>query len=348
MARNLRADVLQMPFARRAYEAVRERLPGALLAALISLAAAFIVTRYGGPMLLLALLLGMAFNFLSEDPKVALGLDFCTRTVLRVGVALLGARITFEQIATLGWRAVLIVVLAIFATMLFSRFAARRLGLSGTFAALSGTAVSICGVSAALAAASVLPERPELQRQTVIVCIAVTALSTIAMLLYPLLASFAGFTQVEGGVFLGATIHDVAQVIGAGYTMSATHGDVATVTKLLRVLMLAPLVLVLAALIRRTPSPAGASRRWHMLLPPWFLLAFIVVVSLNSAHLLSVRVVGSAVVGSQACLILAIAALGLRTSLAGLREVGWRPLLLMVGQTVFLAAAVAALLIVTA
>lgn len=337
---------MQLPI--DAYAGVRQRLPGALLATLIALAAAFIVTRYGGPILLLALLLGMAFNFLSEDPKVAVGLDFCTKFILRLGVALLGARITFEQIAALGLRAVAIVIVAIFATMLFSRIAARRLGLSGTFAALSGTAVSICGVSAALTAASVLPDRPEVARQTVIVCIIVTALSTIAMLIYPALASIARFTPIEGGVFLGATIHDVAQVVGAGYTMSSTHGDVATVTKLLRVLMLAPLVLTLAVLVRRVGQPTPTGHRWQMLLPPWFLLAFLTIVTLNSAHLLAAPVVSNAVFGSQVCLILAIAALGLRTSLASLRDVGWRPLVLMAGQTVFLALVVAALLTATA
>lgn len=323
-------------------------MPGILLAGLVAIAAAFIVTRYGGPILLLALLLGMAFNFLSESPRVAVGLDFCTRFILRIGVALLGARVTFDQIATLGWRAVGIVLIAIAATMLFSRFAARRLGLSGTFAALSGTAVSICGVSAALTAASVLPETPETARNTVIICIAVTALSTIAMLVYPALATIAHFTPVDGGVFIGATIHDVAQVVGAGYTMSATHGDVATVTKLLRVLMLAPLVLVLAALVRRAGQSASVASSWRMLLPPWFLVAFLAIVTLNSAHALPARVVVDAITGSQACLILAIAALGLRTSLASLREVGWRPLALMVGQTVFLALLVAILLAVTA
>lgn len=330
-----------------AYLSVRARLPGVALAGLVALAAAFIVSRYGGPILLLALLLGMAFNSLSDSRRVALGLDFCTRFILRLGVALLGARVTFDQIAALGWRAAGIVIAAIAATMLFSRYAARHMGLSGTFAALSGTAVAICGVSAALTAASVLPERAETARDTVLVCITVTALSTIAMLIYPALASIAHFTPIEGGVFLGATIHDVAQVVGAGYTMSATHGDVATVTKLLRVLLLAPLVLTLAVLVRRAGQPAAVGRRWQMLLPPWFLLAFLLVVALNSAQMLPARIASNAVSTSQACLILAIAALGLRTSLASLREIGWRPLVLMVAQTTFLALTVTALLLVT-
>jgi uncharacterized integral membrane protein (TIGR00698 family) len=329
------------------YNQLRACLPGVALATLVALAAAFVVARYGGPILLLALLLGMAFNFLSESPVVAPGLDFCCKFILRIGVALLGARVTFEQIAALGWQAAAIVVVAIAATMAFSRFAARRMGLSGTFAALSGTAVSICGVSAALTAASVLPERAETARNTVIICITVTALSTIAMVVYPALASIAHFTPIEGGVFLGATIHDVAQVVGAGYTMSSTHGDVATVTKLLRVLLLAPLVLTLAVLVRRAGRPAAVGPRWRLLLPPWFLFAFVVVVALNSAHMLPVRVMSEAVQISQACLVLAIAALGLRTSLASLREVGWRPLVLMMAQTVFLALTVTALLLLT-
>jgi uncharacterized integral membrane protein (TIGR00698 family) len=327
---------------------MRLRLPGVLVAALVALAAEFIVNRYGGPILLLALLLGMAFHFLSEDVRLALGLDLCTKFILRLGVALLGARITFEQIVALGLRPIAIVLTSIAATMLVSMLVARRLGLTRSFAALSGTAVSICGVSAALTAASVLPQRPELARQTVVVCITVTALSTMAMLLYPPLASLAHFTPVEGGVFIGATIHDVAQVVGAGYTMSATHGDVATLTKLLRVLMLAPLVLVLATIThRRTAVRQGRGHGAMLLLPPWFLLAFAAIVTTRSLDLLPARVTQLAIEGSQLCLILAIAALGLRTSLGTIRDVGWRPFALMVTQTVFLALLVAALLAVT-
>lgn len=321
--------------------------PGVLLAIVIALAAGFIVTRYGGPLLLLALLLGMAFNFLSVDERLAPGLELCSRSVLRVGIALLGARITMSQITELGARVLIIVVIAIAATMLFSRVAAKRLGLSGAFAALSGTAVSICGVSAALTAASVLPQHQRSADHTVIVCIGVTALSTLAMLLYPLLASLTGFSASDGGVFLGATIHDVAQVVGAGYTMSVEHGDVATVTKLLRVLLLAPLVLTLSILMRNAYGSRVRGETWRGLIPPAFLLAFIGMVALNSWRPFPPAFVSWATGASQACLILAIAALGLRTSLASLREVGWRPLALMGAQTAFLAALVCALLLAT-
>lgn len=325
---------------------VQRWAPGVLLAIVIALAAGFIVTRYGGPLLLLALLLGMAFNFLSTDPRLAPGLELCSRSVLRAGVALLGARITLAQIGDLGARVLLIVIGAIAATMLFSRIAGRWLRLPGAFAALSGTAVSICGVSAALTAASVLPKHQRSADHTAIVCIGVTALSTLAMLVYPLLASLTGFNATDGGVFLGATIHDVAQVVGAGYTMSIEHGDVATVTKLLRVLLLAPVVLALSVLLRS----AGAARvagGWRGLTPPAFLLAFIAIVALNSLAPLPSAVVSWSSSASQACLILAIAALGLKTSLASLREVGWRPLALMTAQTAFLAGVVCALLLIS-
>lgn len=326
---------------------VQRSAPGVLLAIVIALAAGFIVTRYGGPLLLLALLLGMAFNFLSTDLRLAPGLELCSRSVLRVGIALLGARITLAQIGDLGARVLLIVIAAIIATMLFSRIAARWLRLPGAFAALSGTAVSICGVSAALTAASVLPQHQRSADHTAIVCIGVTALSTLAMLVYPLLASLTGFNATDGGVFLGATIHDVAQVVGAGYTMSIEHGDVATVTKLLRVLLLAPVVLALSVLLRSAGAARVASGGWRGLTPPAFLLAFIVIVALNSLAPLPSAVVSWSSNASQACLILAIAALGLKTSFASLREIGWRPLALMAAQTAFLAGVVCALLLIS-
>jgi uncharacterized integral membrane protein (TIGR00698 family) len=239
------------------------------------------------------------------------------------------------------------VLAGIAATMIGSRLIARRLGLDASFAALSGTAVSICGVSAALTVASVLPQKPTLARETVVVCIAVTALSTIAMMLYPPLATLAGFSPVEGGVFIGATIHDVAQVVGAGYSLSGTHGDVATLTKLLRVLLLAPLVLTVGLLFARRSHEPKRRGFGSALIPPWFLLAFLGIVTANSLRLLPMPLVQVAVESSQACLVLAIAALGIHTSLGTLRDVGWKPLALMVAQTGLLAVVVASLLALT-
>src|SRR5690606_36556031 len=140
----------------------------------------------------------------------------------------------------------------------------------------------ICGVSAALTAAAVLPKRPDSERNTILVCLGVTTLSTTAMVLYPLIASLAGLDQTAAGIFLGATIHDVAQVVGAGYMMSEVTGNVATLTKLLRVACLVPVTLAITLIVagwlrREQGADAGARPGPSPSVGlPWFLVAFAV------------------------------------------------------------------------
>jgi uncharacterized integral membrane protein (TIGR00698 family) len=162
----------------------------------------------------------------------------------------------------------------------------------------------------------------------------VTALSTVAMVLYPLLASLFHFTHAQTGVFLGGTIHDVAQVVGAGYSVSQESGDVATIIKLLRVALLVPSVLVISLLSRRVDAPEGGKRP---ALIPLFLIAFIGIVLLNSVHLIPPAVQGWLGDASRWCIVVAIAALGIKTSLVALGHVGPRAIALMVAETVFIA-----------
>jgi uncharacterized integral membrane protein (TIGR00698 family) len=334
-------------------ESLLRHAPGLFLAAGVALASWLVAAVYGGPIMLYALLFGMACHVFGKRAAYENGLQLSAKTLLRLGVALLGARITIDQIATLGIETIAIVIAAVAVTMILGQFLARNAGMDKSFAAVSATAVSICGVSAALTAASVVPRTPHLERGTVVACLTVTALSTIAMVVYPLIAAALGLDARTGGVFLGATIHDVAQVVGAGYMLSPEHGEAAVVTKLLRVALLAPVVVALAVLSARWASAAQTSakrdwRGWLKLLSlPWFLTMFLVIVALHSARILPEAVFDAGRVASQALLVLAIAALGLRTSLGSLLEVGWKPVAVMVLQTLLLGGFVlAALLLV--
>ncbi|MEP6877083.1 MAG: putative sulfate exporter family transporter, partial [Burkholderiales bacterium] len=167
--------------------ALQARWPGALLCTVIAMAAGFVARLHGGPQLLYALLFGVSFHFLHEDAKIRPGVELCTGIVLRLGVALLGARITIAQIAALGWSTALIVVGCVLSTICGGIWLARRLGLNTTQGLLSGGATAICGASAALAISAVLPRSREQDRFTLLVVVSVTSLSTLAMLLYPLL-----------------------------------------------------------------------------------------------------------------------------------------------------------------
>lgn len=328
------------PFAAR----LRGRWPGALLCAVIALAASFIARVHGGPPLLYALLFGVSFHFLHEDARIRPGIDLCTAHLLRLGVALLGARITLGQIASLGWVSAAVVVVAVASTIAGGLWLARRLGLPSAQGLLSGGATAICGASAALAIAAVLPRSREQERFTLLVVVAVTTLSTLAMLVYPLLAHALALPAAQAGLFLGGSIHDVAQVVAAGYLMDRETGDAAVVVKLLRVAMLA-LVVVAATLAfgaGRRGTPGGPPRRalWSRTLGlvPWFLWAFAGLVLLQSAHGLPPGLAPVLDEVSRGCLVLAIAGLGIKTSFQSLLRTGWRPLALLLCETLWLAA----------
>jgi uncharacterized integral membrane protein (TIGR00698 family) len=319
---------------------LRTYLPGVMFSVIIGMAATFVSNVYGGPTVLFALLLGMAFNFISAESRLAAGVAFSARSVLRLGVALLGARITVEQIMGLGLSTMAGVAVAVALTILFGLITARAVGLQRRFGVLTAGAVAICGASAAAAIAAVLPRHETHDRDTAFTIIGVTTLSTVAMVVYPLLAAVFHFTHAQTGVFLGGTIHDVAQVVGAGYSVSPETGDVATIVKLVRVALLIPVVLVISMLSRRVEVSEARKRPP---LVPAFLVAFLGIVTLNSFHLIPPPVQSVLSDASRWCIVVAIAALGVKTSLAALAQVGHRAALLMVSETVFIAILVLAL-----
>ena len=315
---------------------VQRLYPGLLAAGTIGLAATFLGEQYKSPVMLFALLIGMAFHFLYEDKRSAPGIDFASKTVLRVGVALLGARITAEQILGLGLMPLVTVAAATGSTIVLGGVAARWLGLSRRFGVLSGGSVGICGASAALAISSVLPPSPDRERDTIVTVVTVTALSTLAMILYPMLVVALHLSHAHAGIFLGGTIHDVAQVEGAGYTISPETGDIATYVKLLRVSLLLPVVFVIALLLKSRGGESTTGR-----LPvPLFLLGFVALVLIGSAGLLPKPAIDGAGFVSRWCLVTAVSALGAKTSFGSLVKVGWKPVALMVAETVWIGAVV--------
>jgi len=320
-------------------DAARRLFPGLAVALLVGMAAAFLGGHYKGSMLLFALLLGMTLNFLSEDVRMQAGIQFAASTVLRVGVALLGLRLTLDNVASLGGATVLALALAVVATVLAGLALARLLGQDRDLGLLVGGATAICGASAALAIASVLPQRPGQEQRTTLAVIGVTTLSTAAMVVYPALTGWLGFDATTAGIFIGATIHDVAQVVGAGYSLSTAAGDAATITKLIRVAFLMPLLLCIALVLRGNPATRSGAP-----LLPWFAVAFALLMLINSTGFVPAPVQQLASQGSQICLVVAIAGVGLKTSLREVAALGWRPVVMMVGVTLLLAVLAAAYL----
>jgi len=318
---------------------VRNYFPGVLASAITAIAATFLSEHYGGPVMLFALLLGMAFYFLSQEGRCVAGIEFASKRVLRVAVGLLGAQITIAEIMKLGPTPVVTVVGAVILTILFGALAARAMGLSRPFGILTSGAVAICGASAALAISSVLPKGENHERDTVFTVIGVTALSTVAMIIYPLITSVFNLDHAAVGMFLGGTIHDVAQVVGAGFSVSEETGNVATFTKLLRVAMLLPVVVTLSYVFRA--HQVGKAGRQL----PGFLVVFALLVVANSAGVIPPAVLVILKNVSRWSLVTAIAALGMKTSLKAMAEVGGRAIALIVAETVFLAVLVLAVVV---
>jgi len=307
--------------------------PGLMLSATIAAAAAFLGAHYGAPVMLFALLIGMAFNFLHEAGPCRAGVDFAARFVLRLGVGLLGLRIAFEDLAQIGLSGAGLLVGLIVLTIATGFLAAPLFRRQWRFALLTGGAVAICGASAALAIAAVIPANEKTERNTLFTVMAVTALSTVAMVLYPLLFQSMGLSELQQGFLIGATIHDVAQVVGAGFSVSDSAGEMATVTKLFRVAMLPVVLVAIVVVLRLTGSqPRGGK----IPLLPWFMVLFLTLVVLSSTIDLPQALVTQVDTISRACLITAIAALGIKTSLKALTAVGGGHLAIVVIETLVL------------
>ena len=320
----------------------RVLFPGVLACAVTAAAATFLSQHYGAPVMLFALLLGLAMNFLSREGPCKPGIEFSSRTLLRIGVALLGLRITVSQIADLGWQPIAIVVLTVALTIGVSMLAARLMGFQTLFGLLSGGATAICGASAAMALAAALPNHPMKERATLFTVVGVSALSTLVMIVYPMIAQAIGLDPRAAGVFLGATIHDVAQVVGAGYSMSQQTGDVATVVKLMRVAMLLPVIIFAVLMSRRHAGETPGGPRPPLL--PGFAVGFALLVVVNSTGWLPGVVAKTGSDLSRWLLVASIAGIGMKTQLTELITVGLRPVVLMIGETVFLAALTLALM----
>jgi uncharacterized integral membrane protein (TIGR00698 family) len=292
-------------------------------------------TRIGSwwvPPLIIALIVGMTLRPLVIAPVFEAGVALAGRTLLRVGVALLGARLTFGDMVSAGLLPVVVAALAVFGTIAFGAWAARWFGLPRDLGLLTGCSVGVCGAAAAMAAGAALPRRPSSDRDVAFTVMGVNALSTVVMVAYPYMQDSLRYTAFEMSVFLGGAIHDVAQVAGAGQMMNDPKvlAD-AVLTKLLRVAMLLPGIMFIVWWVTRAGEMTGAARPR----PPFFLFGFLALAALNSLGLFPAAVQQALTLASAILITIAIAALGIKTSLASLAAIGPRPVALLVVQTVF-------------
>jgi len=308
-------------------------VPGLAICAIASAAAAWLAQNYGVPIILAGLLLGLALNFASGDARTHEGLDWVSRHGLRAGIVLLGLQVTLMQIAGMGAVPFLGLALVMAAALVAALLAARATGQSPAVGLLAGGSTAICGASAALALYGAIGRERIEQAQFTLTLVILAAASAIALVTYPPLARMLDFTDAQAGFLVGASVHDVAQAIGAGFAVSDAAGAQATVVKLTRVALLAPLVTLAALWIARAQPVAAAAGGARVPLLPGFILAFLALVAVNSLVELPPMLAGHALTLSKTLLLLAVTATAMRTRTDLLLELGWRAVMPVLAAT---------------
>jgi uncharacterized integral membrane protein (TIGR00698 family) len=276
--------------------------------------------------MILALLLGLALRAaIGARPVLNPGLRLAARPVLRAGIVLLGLQLTASDVATIGLRGFAIVAASLVATFFVTRRLGLWLGVERGLAELLAAGTSICGASAVVATNAVT-RAPEEDVAYAVAC--VTLFGTVAMLLYPVLPL--GLDPTNFGLWSGASIHEVGQVVAAAYQDGQRAGDIGTVAKLTRVAMLAPLVLSLG-FARRSEGTVAAPP------VPWFVFGFVAMIVVASLYPVPPAIKQMSAQTAAFLLATALGAMGFETSFAALRRKGMRPLLLAGSGAIFIA-----------
>ena len=312
-------------------------LPGLALGGAVT-AAAFLLRSLELPglsrlsPLMLAIMIGMLVrNTLGRPEAARAGLAFSLRGPLRLGIILLGLQVTLAEILGIGWSGLLILAFALLSTYLFTLWLGGRLGVAPGLATLIAAGTGVCGASAIVAANTVVRDGDE---SVAYALATVTLFGTIAMFSYPLIGAALHMPTEVYGLWSGASVHEVAQVVAAGFARGQAEGEFATVAKLARVLMLAPLVIGMGLWAARQTQ--GGSRTGSPPIP-WFVFGFLALVLLGDTGWIDPQLRLYANLATQILLTFALAAVGLETDIRRLIAQGWQPLLLGALATVYIA-----------
>lgn len=324
--------------------ALRELVPGLLTCLTAALAALWLSEHYGFPAILLGLLIGLALNFLAQLESLGAGLDFTARHFLRIGIVLLGLQVTLTDLSDLGWMPFVGLALVMASAFAAGIAGARMSDQDRYTEALAGGATAICGASAALALYAVIGEDRLDRARFTVTLVGVALASALALSLYPAIAAALGLSDVQTGYLVGASIHDAAQAIGGGYAISDAAGEQATIIKLTRVALLAPVIALVALWLGRGSAEEEQTRPiWRRIPVPWFILVFLMLVAVSSAITVPPALAERGLDASKFLLLLAVTATAMRSRLSLLLEAGWRPLVpVFAATTVSFAAALGA------
>jgi uncharacterized integral membrane protein (TIGR00698 family) len=313
-------------------------VPGLLLTAAIA-GSAFALRQVPGaglfsPMIL-AIVIGIAFHNLVGTPARARpGVAVALRRLLRLAIILLGLQLTVAQVMQVGAGGIAVIALTLIATFLFTTWLGRRLGVERKLAELIAAGTSICGASAVIATNTVT-NAPDEDVAYAVAC--VTVFGSIAMVFYPLLPGLLNLDPHAFGLWSGASIHEIAQVVAAAFQGGQQAGEFGTIAKLSRVMLLAPMVIGLGLVAARRARFAGRDDARPRPPMPWFVLGFVAMVGLNSLVAVPAEAKSAIVLATTFLLSMALAAMGLETDIARLRAKGLRPLLLGLASFLFIA-----------
>ena len=325
-------------FASRALADAASTIPGIVLVLFMTataFAVRFVVPGAGilSPMIL-SIIAGMLFHNVVGTPHSATaGVKFTMRRLLRIAIILLGLQLTAAQIAAVGYSGVVVIALTLAATFLFTTWFGKALGVERKLAQLIAAGTSICGASAVIATNTVTNAHDE-DVAYAVAC--VTLFGSIAMFAYPLLPALLHLDARAYGLWSGASIHEIAQVIAAAFQDGQRAGEFGTIAKLTRVAMLAPVVIILGFMARRAASGHHGAHKTSAPIP-WFVLGFVAMVALNSLVAIPTETRTALVTATTFLLSMALAAMGLDTDIRKLRARGLRPLLLAAAAFLFIA-----------
>jgi uncharacterized integral membrane protein (TIGR00698 family) len=285
--------------------------------------------------MILAILIGIAFHNLVGTPKRAKsGVVFSLRRILRLAIILLGLQLTATQVAEVGATGIAVIAMTLVATFVFTTWLGRLIGIERKLAQLIAAGTSICGASAVIATNTVTQAHDE-DVAYAVAC--VTVFGSIAMFVYPLLPALLDLSPHSYGLWAGASIHEIAQVVAAAFQDGKQAGDFGTIAKLSRVMMLAPVVIALGLMAARRLDHHGHSHARARPPMPWFVLGFVALVGVNSVVSVPADAKATIVTVTTFLLSMALAAMGLETDIRKLRAKGVRPFLLGLASFLFIA-----------
>lgn len=316
-------------------------LPGLALGALVT-AASFLPRTFGLPglgqlsPLMVAVLLGMLIrNTLGRPESARVGLALSLRQPLRLGIVLLGLQVTLAELLGIGWAGLLLLVAAVGLTVMVTVQLGRWLGVPQGLSLLIATGTGICGASAIVAANTVVKDSDE---SVAYALATVTLFGTIAMFVYPAMGAALALTSDAYGLWVGASVHEVAQVVAAGFARGDMSGELATISKLARVLLLAPVVIGLGVYLQaeRNRASNDNARTQAQIPMPWFVFGFLAMVMIASTGWVPMMWRSSSALLAQVLLAFALSAVGLETDIRRLIAQGWQPLALGAVSTLFI------------